>query len=522
MQLLITSLGFLFSAFLIFAFASYVFLKREKLAHYLYVLFNIFVGIFALIFVLAINTKNQSIASFIWMFSAVDILIVVFYVHWVLEVLGLSRSRRHVLRFLYGVGALLLAAILVYPKEFIVDSAPKLYLLSYPVPGPLYNVMVVFFAVFVLYSFGELLLAYFKRKEERNRLWYVFLASTFGYVLGGSAFLLVWDLPIDPALAMFFGFYSVLFFYAMAKGKLMDIRVAFKRAGFSVLVIGGSSWLIFESGSINLWLVQEFPQAPPFLIPILGASLAFLVGLLFWQKNKEADNLKSEFISIAAHRFRVPLTRIKFATNSILSEKNFEEKNLENLLFVIERENNHLIDLVDTLLLIADSNASSRSNYEVVNVHFVLEKVLNSFREKIKEKRIVVGMAEDKDLPMIELDPRQMNIVFGAILDNAIKYTPAGGQILISFLKQDRKVIISFADSGIGIAKENLPFLTSKFYRGKEAVRMEVDGAGLSLFLAKKILEAHRGDLLISSRGHRLGTTVKVVLPLYRRYGKFS
>jgi signal transduction histidine kinase len=214
------------------------------------------------------------------------------------------------------------------------------------------------------------------------------------------------------------------------------------------------------------------------------------------------DKLKYEFITVAAHKLRTPLTEIKWGIEAIKDETN--EKGLA-LLNEINNSASRLLVLSDELLSVSKAEASQyQYKFELVNIKELTEGVVRDFRNKIKEKNIELVLNIKENLPKIKLDKMRMSSVIQILLENAVNYTK--NKINITIIEDEKDLLFSIEDNGIGIKKEDIPYIFSQFYRTHEAYLTETEGSGIGLFLAKKIIEKHSGKISVQSEGKGKGS----------------
>lgn len=235
------------------------------------------------------------------------------------------------------------------------------------------------------------------------------------------------------------------------------------------------------------------------------------------KRTKEIDRMKSEFISVAAHQLRTPLSAVKW-TMKMLIDGDIGILNAEQKTFLMQGyiSNERIINLVNDLLNVARIE-EGRFGYEfiLINIEDLIESVARDYIHKIEEKRIMFtynksGLANP---PNIKIDPSKVKMVIQNLLDNAVKYTSEGGKVTITvkFGKMEAELVIE--DTGMGIPKEHQERLFTKFFRSNNAVKAQTEGTGLGLFIAKNIIEKHNGKIwFVSEEGK--GTTFHVTIPL--------
>ncbi len=257
------------------------------------------------------------------------------------------------------------------------------------------------------------------------------------------------------------------------------------------------------------------------LIVVAFITLIFFIVLLYisillWSKLESNEKLKYEFITIIAHKFRTPLTQIKWTLESLLPDEHdsFKKEALSNIGVSAKT----LINLTNTLVEITDSkNRSSSYNFEKINICDSVKKVANLLTERFHEKNIFFGIDCSDPEIFVKIDRSRMEFVLQTLIENSINYSPSGRNVQIYIVKVKRTVSISIQDHGIGIDPNDMPKIFTKFFRTKNAQSMDTDGFGVGLFLAKSIVKKHKhGNLEVFSDGIGKGTTFVVTLPVVR------
>jgi signal transduction histidine kinase len=248
----------------------------------------------------------------------------------------------------------------------------------------------------------------------------------------------------------------------------------------------------------------------------------------------ELDRLKSEFVSTVSHELRTPLTTIKALTR-LLMRDGLDETKKREYLETISAECDRQIDLVLNLLdLSRIEGGVLRVTHERVDVQEVISSVVKSEARSAEKRRHDLRFETNVEVPAVCGDSKELRRVLSNIVENAIKYTPDGGRIVLSALQEDGRVAISVADNGRGIPPEDMPILFDKFHRGRparhsqvmrdaatDADRLEdadVSGVGLGLYLARNVMEQMGGHITVESEPGR-GSTFKLHLPVWRDGG---
>lgn len=227
----------------------------------------------------------------------------------------------------------------------------------------------------------------------------------------------------------------------------------------------------------------------------------------------EVDQLKSEFLSLASHQIRAPLTAVKGYASLIL-EGDYGEvsQEVKGAVGIIAESCENLVVIVNEFLDISRIE-QGRMKYDLssFDLKVLAEEILTELKPNIEGAGLSHEFHAVDGVYMINADRGKIKQVFGNIIDNAIKYTPHGG-ISVSVSKADNAIRFAVKDTGIGIAQEDVSKLFNKFSRTKDANKTNVIGTGLGLYVAKQMLEAQHGKIWLESEGAGKGTTFIVEL----------
>lgn len=230
---------------------------------------------------------------------------------------------------------------------------------------------------------------------------------------------------------------------------------------------------------------------------------------------RELDNAKSEFISIASHQLRTPLTAIKGYT-SLLLEGSYGKVSpaVQDVLDKVYTINNRLVELVENLLNISRIEAGRiQYNFEMVWLEPLVKELVDMFTVAAKNKNLKLTFKlPEQMLPKMTIDPNKIKEVVSNLIDNALKYTKKG-EIIVSVEAKEASARIIVADTGMGISRDDKVKLFEKFIRSKETASMFVSGSGLGLYIGKSFVEAHGGKVWAESEGIGKGSRFIVELP---------
>lgn len=221
------------------------------------------------------------------------------------------------------------------------------------------------------------------------------------------------------------------------------------------------------------------------------------------------------FVSNVSHELRTPLTSVKSYLEA-LDEGALSEPVAPDFVKVSLNETNRMMRMVTDLLSLSRiDNETSHLEVELTNFTAFITFILNRF-DKIKNQDETKKYEIIRDYPItpiwVEIDTDKLTQVIDNIMNNAIKYSPDGGTITVSIKTTDEQLILSIADEGLGIPKQDLPKIFDRFYRVDKARSRAQGGTGLGLAIAKEIIKQHQGFIWAKSE-YGVGSTFTIVLP---------
>jgi PAS domain S-box-containing protein len=214
---------------------------------------------------------------------------------------------------------------------------------------------------------------------------------------------------------------------------------------------------------------------------------------------REAEELKSTFISVISHELKTPVALIKGYVSTLRREDaTWDRKVVKDSLEVIEEEADRLTQLIENLLDASRLQAGGLAiNMTDVSLKTIAEHIVERFRNQSSQHSLLVGFPAD--FPVVLADEERISQVISNLVSNAIKYSPEGGEIRISGQVRPDQVIVCVSDQGPGIAPDDIPHVFDRFYRSSAATRT-TKGAGLGLYLARAVIEAHSGRIWVDPR----------------------
>ncbi len=231
-------------------------------------------------------------------------------------------------------------------------------------------------------------------------------------------------------------------------------------------------------------------------------------------KLKELDKLKNEFLSIASHQVRTPLSIIKGYISLIRDNKVGKiTEQQDHFMKNIQEANEQLINVINDFLNLSRIE-QKRMKLEISqsDIKKIIQEVIERLNHEAELKKIKLNFSPpEEELPKINIDEPKIIEVITNLIDNAIKYTPEGGRVGVSVEVAGHFLSISVKDSGIGIPKDFQDKLFQKFSRAHNAIQAQPNGNGIGLFLVKKIIDAHRGSIRVKTKQGK-GATFTVSL----------
>jgi signal transduction histidine kinase/GAF domain-containing protein len=211
---------------------------------------------------------------------------------------------------------------------------------------------------------------------------------------------------------------------------------------------------------------------------------------------REAEELKSTFISVISHELKTPVALIKGYVGTLRREDaNWDREIVKDSLEVIEEEADRLTGLIENLLDASRLQSGGLSiTYADVDLAILADRIAKRFQTQSSIHKIIVDFPDN--FPIVNGDETRLEQVLSNLVSNAIKYSPEGGDIRIRAQVRPTQVILCISDQGPGVAPEDIPHIFDRFYRSSLAKRT-TKGAGLGLYLARAVIEAHGGRIWV-------------------------
>jgi len=511
-----------------FCLSVFVLAKSRKKINVLFFLFSLSVSLWAVFYAIWVVSDNQYYALFFARtLNLCAVFIPAFYFHWLMCFLDKKERNKIALVYILTI----IFAVAGYSDIFVSGVKNISSFTYFPQSSWLHVLFLVEWVSIIVYGVVLLTGAFNKSiGKKRNQLKAVLIGTTVGFIGGSFNFLLMLNIDFLPPFASLLVIvFPIMIGYAMVEYNLMNTEAIFVQVLLLILNIISIA-LIFTSDTTTEYIAKII-----FTVLIFGVSFLLKknydreVGqkeeLLKLTKDLERanteltrlDKAKSEFISIASHQLRTPLTAIKGYISLILEGaygKNSSKT--EDALNKVFLANERLIQLVEDLLNITRIE-SGRLEYHLdnnVSVEDILAELYDTFILRARDKGIdLIIDLPDKQSPYLKADKSKLREVISNLIDNAIKYTKKGF-VHIS-VEQDRKSVrIVIEDSGVGISSESMKTLFAKFSRGTDSSKMYTEGTGLGLYVGKNLIESQGGHIYAESDGVDKGSRFVVEMPI--------
>jgi signal transduction histidine kinase len=352
------------------------------------------------------------------------------------------------------------------------------------------------------------------REERQNLLLILFgISLTFLLIIlfnfiAPTVFLTTRFIPLGALFTFpFIAFTS----YAILRHKLFNIKVT----GTAVLVFLLSIVTFLEVIFANdLFLI--FYRSVIFLF-VLSFGILLIRGMIKEveqrEKLEQLNRIKSEFLSFASHQVRAPMAVVKGYAELIETQIENVPPQAKDFSHKIRESVNRLLELVEEFM---DYRRIEEGKMELhpeeIDLVSLIKEFVNNFNLIAKEKNLELTFETSMEQCLVKVDKMRFSQVIQNLIDNAIKYTNQGW-VKVNLQKEDNSILITVADSGIGMSKELQQKLFGEFVRDP-SIKREIRGTGLGLYIAKYIVEAHQGKIWAESEGENKGSKFYVKLPL--------
>ncbi len=512
------------NAFAAFAIGFFVFLQnRQAKANSTFFLLTITVTIWSTAYY-AWQIANDAVSALFWSryLMAGAIFIPIVYIHFILAFLGKTKKNKKSLLLSYLI--FFSFFLFNFTSYFVNRVEPMLSFKYWPKPGPVFHLFLILWVAYALYGMYLLSVAYKTSKGiKKIRIRYLIGGIILGYVGGSTNYFLWYGIPLPPIANFFVILQLLAIAVAILKYRLLNIKII-----ATEFLVGLISLILliniftYESGLELITKIVIFIATTVFGIRLIKSVVHEIdqkektqkLAIALKEANKKLkklDETKSEFISIASHQLRTPLSAVKGYAAMLLEEtKDPEKKDALNKIFL---SNERLIKLVNDLLNLSRiERGKLQFNFKEKQLADILSSVVAEL-QMLATRRGLKIIYNRVDLPLLKIDGDKLRQVFVNIIDNAIKYT-LKGKIVIKTYIDDNSVTVAIHDTGVGMKQEDIDSIYEKFQRGETGRDINPSGAGIGLYIAHKIVGAHNGHIWAESKGINQGSTFYIKLPL--------
>jgi len=334
---------------------------------------------------------------------------------------------------------------------------------------------------------------------------------------------------VNIALSRSFQFSEIKtpFEFAIIKdGKVQD--GLFKKSGKNDFLKSNYMVQLFPDNIIrqNLLVSVIFPERTNYVLGsmawLLGGSLlfsliilaTFALSLFFIIRQKKISEMKSDFLNNMTHEFKTPIATISLAADTITNPKVIkDESSIRHFIGMIKKENSRMNKKVETILQIASLDKKEIAfKFENVSLHSVIERAAEAIEIQVHQKNGKITLNLKAEAPVILGDNEHLTNLVNNLLDNALKYSPDSPEITVETKNNDRGIILSVEDKGIGMSKSVQSKIFERFYRQSSGNIHDVKGFGLGLNYVRAIIDAHKGNVTVISEPGK-GSRFDIFLP---------
>jgi signal transduction histidine kinase len=272
--------------------------------------------------------------------------------------------------------------------------------------------------------------------------------------------------------------------------------------------------VLHRSSSVALAMVKEISSRLRQNDAMAIEDLRLRAGELAeaYQKLAEQELARREFLTNAAHELRTPLTAAS-GYLQILQKGMLTGDSLNEVLRTVSRNVSQIVTLVNDILFLQEIDLVL-PDFQPVDMGRIAVSVIEKYGNKAEEHHVRLRVKGDKNLTQIAGDPKSLERAMTALIDNAIKFSPRGGDVEISFSLKSGTLLVAIEDHGIGIAPEMIPRIFDRFYHLEKSGDDLFGGLGLGLSIARQVIVQHHGKIDVESRPGR-GSTFTMFLPVW-------
>jgi signal transduction histidine kinase len=278
----------------------------------------------------------------------------------------------------------------------------------------------------------------------------------------------------------------------------------------------GFDQVLKRSSSIALAMVREISNRLRQNDEMAIEDLRMRAGELAdaYQKLAEQELARREFLSNVAHELRTPLMAAS-GYLQILQRGVLTGDKLTEVVNTVSRNVGQIVSLVNDILFLQEIDLVL-PEFQPVDMTRIVRLVLNRYEDQAKERNVILRMTGEGDAPQVAGDAKTLERAITALIDNAIKFSPHGGDVEIQFVAKEEAVTIAIQDHGVGILPEALPRVFDRFYHVEQSGDDLFGGLGIGLAITRQVIEQHHGTITVDSTPG-VGSTFTISLPTWGR-----
>ena len=271
-----------------------------------------------------------------------------------------------------------------------------------------------------------------------------------------------------------------------------------------------------ESENSNLTLedetVYKIKIDPVYLQNSKNAIIGSIINIENITEIVKLENMRKDFVANVSHELKTPLTSINGFVETLIMNENIDIDKRNRFLAIIKKESDRLKRLIEDILLLSSIENKNNLVTENILLYDVFKEVYEMINYIAKEKDIIISYNFEDEKIVVEAYGDYLKQMFLNLIDNAVKYTPAGGEVIINQYTKYDEIFIEVIDNGIGIPKEDIDKIFQRFYRVDKARSRSVGGTGLGLAITKHIVNSLKGRICVESEFQK-GSKFIVTLP---------
>jgi signal transduction histidine kinase len=242
-----------------------------------------------------------------------------------------------------------------------------------------------------------------------------------------------------------------------------------------------------------------------------GSSVdGWLIAFAPKRRVEEIEQLKNELVSTVSHELKTPLAAIKAYTATLRANPSLYESHRNEFLGVVEQQADRLSRLVDDMLLVTRVESGHMLRRRML---VSLDSLIDEALREVQHDPVAHPVEQHTAGVTISGDPERLRDIFRNLLENAFKYSPQGGSVVIAAQSGEQQTVVTIRDRGVGIAEADLPYIFDRFYRAQDEKTKNVGGSGLGLYIVHALVRAHGGTIDVRS-DPGTGTTFTLRLPV--------